>query len=119
MSFREVLQRGVDEINRAASTDRALKNALKEYDGRRVVLNIVGDMTYVATISSEQVALTTGAVADAEDMYIEMGHEIAQKLISQEMNPLQLSSMVLSRKVRIRNIGEREINLVRTLYRGF
>jgi hypothetical protein len=52
-------------------------------------------------------------------MYIEMGHEIAQKLISQEMNPLQLSSMVLSRKVRIRNIGEREINLVRTLYRGF
>jgi hypothetical protein len=54
MSFREVLQRGIDEINRAASTDRALKNALKEYDGRRVVLNIVGDMTYVATISSSR-----------------------------------------------------------------
>jgi len=119
MSFREIIQKNIDELNKGASTDRALKYALNEYDGKRVILEIVRDTTYAITISSGKLSLTTDTAANPEDMYVGIDRETAQKLVNQSINPLQLPSMILSGRITIRNIGTREINLARRIYRGF
>lgn len=119
MSFRDILQKSIDEVNKGALRDRALKDAFKEYDGKRVILDIVRDTTYAITISSGEISLTMDAVANSEDMYVWIDRETAQEFVSQNISPLQLPSIVLSGKIKIKNIGTREINLVRRLYRGF
>lgn len=119
MSFSEVLQESIDEVNKRAKTDDSLKEVLKNYDGKRVVLNIVGETTFAIAISSEGVSLTALTAPNSEDMYIEIESELAQKIVHQEINPLQILSIILSGKIKTRNISIQEIDLVRRLSRGF
>ena len=119
MSFRKILQRFIDETNQGAKKDHNMKEALKKYDGKRVFLNVIGDTTYAVAISSEAASLILDATPHPEDMSIEMNRETAQKIVDQEISPLQLTSMIFSGKIKIRNIGKKEIELIRKLYRGF
>ncbi len=115
MSFNDVFQRGIDEVNKLANTDEALKDVLKQYDGRRVFLNVVGDATYVVTVSSEGVSLATSKSSNPEDMCLEIDKRTANELLDREVDPLKVISMVLFGKIKVRNIGPKEIDLVKRL----
>lgn len=115
LSFNETLQENIDEVNKRMKTDSAIREVLKQYDGKRVAVNIVRDATYIVIISSEGVSMTTSEKPNPEDMYIEIDKEMAEKLLHREIDPLKIISMVLFGKIKIRNIGTEEIDLVRRL----
>ncbi len=115
LSFNETLQENIDEVNKKMKTDSAFREVLKQYDGKRVAVNIVRDATYIVIISSEGVSMTTSEKPSPEDMYIEIDKEMAEKLLNREIDPLKILSMVLFGKIKIRNIGTEEIDLVRRL----
>ena len=119
MSFRDFLQRNLDQVNMAAVKDQCLKKTFKEYQGRRVVLNILSDATYTVMISPECLTLTMGAVADSQDMYVEMDSNVLKKLIDGKINILELASMKLSGKIRLKNISGKDISIFKSLLRGF
>jgi hypothetical protein len=119
MSFREFLQRNIDQVNTAAFKDELLKNAFKEYEGKRIVLSILSDATYTIMISPECLTLTMDAVADPQDMFVEMDSNVLKELIEGKINILKLTSMTISGKIRIRNISGRDISIFKSLLRGF
>ncbi len=115
MELNAIVKKGIDEINKRAKSDPSVKDVLKQYDGRRIFINIVDDTTYAFLISSEEVSLGTSKSANPEDMYIEMKRETIKKLFNREINPLQITSMVFFGKIKIKNIGTKEIDLVKNI----
>lgn len=116
MSYNEFLQKSIDEINRRVESDSELKDVLKKYDGKRLVLNLMNDATYAINISSENVSLETSATSNEEDMYLEIDKEVIKKILNQEMNMLQAASLLLTGKIKIRNIGMEEFDLVQKFF---
>jgi len=41
LAYRELLEKGINEANKRAESDKALKDVLKQYNGRRVVINVM------------------------------------------------------------------------------
>ena len=115
MELNAIIKQGIDEVNKRAKSDPSVKDVLQQYDGRRVIINVVGDTAYALLISSERVYLETSTSANPEDMYIEMKHETIKKLLNREISPLQITSMVLFGKIKIKNIGPKEIDLVKNI----
>ena len=75
MELNEILKQGIDEVNKRAKSDPSVKDVLQQYDGRRVIINIVDDTVYALLITSEVVSLETSESANPEDMYLEMESE--------------------------------------------
>ena len=119
MSFREFLQRNIDQVNMAAFKDELLKNAFNEYEGKRIVLSILNDATYTIRISRECLTLMMDAVADPRDMFVEMDSDVLKGLIEGKINILKLTSMTISGKIRFRNISAKDISIFKSLLRGF
>jgi ubiquinone biosynthesis protein UbiJ len=119
MSFSQFLQEHIDEFNEAVKRDNAAREALKQYNGKRVVLSIAEDTSYAITISTQGLSLLASASPNSNDMYIEMENATARKLLDQGTNPLEVASMIVSQKIKMKNIGPKEIDLVRRLARGF
>lgn len=111
----KVLQEGIDEVNRRAKSDEALKDVLEEYDGKRIVLNISDDKTYVISIASDGVSLTPSKTSSPDDMYLEADSKTIKKLTKGRIDAMQIMSMVLTGKIKFRNIGTKEIDLVRKI----
>ena len=112
LAYREVLEKGINEANKRAESDKALKDVLKQYNGRRVVINVVDDTTYAFSISTEGVSLTTPTTSNPEDMYLEINSKIVEKILNREIDPLKLISMVLFGDIKMRNIGPKDIELI-------
>ena len=119
MSFFEFLKTSIDEVNKRSKKDNIMNDTLKKYSGKRVVFNMVGKTTYAVTISSKGLSLVTPVVSNQEDMYVEMENRIAEQFVNHELNPLEITSMVLVGKIKLRNIGTNEIDLVKKVSRGF
>ena len=115
LPFEKVLQEGIDEINRRAKSDKALKDILEEYDGKRVVLNISDDKTYVISIASDGASLMPSKTSSPDDMYLEVDSKTIKELTKGRIDAMQIMSMVLTGKIKFRNIGTREIDLVRKI----
>ena len=115
MTFEEILQKGVDEANNRAKSDKALMDVFKQYDGRRIVLNISDDTTYIVSITSKGLSLIDSEASSPKDMYLEVESKTFKKLIKGRTDPLQIMSMMLAGKIKVRNIGTNEIDLVRRI----
>ena len=115
LEFYELFEDGVETINKKAQTDISLQKVLREYQGKNVHLKIIKDALYTFKISSAGVSLTTSETVNPEDMFIQIDRETAEKLLNREINPLQITSMVLFGKIKIQNIGPKEIDLVKKI----
>ncbi len=115
LTFEKVLQEGIDEVNRRAKSDKDLKDVFEEYDGKRVVLNISDDKTYVILITSGGASLIESEASNSDDMYLEVDSKTIKKLTKSKIDPMQIMSMVFTGKIKFRNIGTKEIDLVRKI----
>ncbi len=115
MPSRKVLKKGIDEANRRAKSDKALEEILNQYDGKHFVLNMLDDTTYVIAITSKGLILTTSTIFSLDDMYLEIDSKTFKNLISGKIDQFKVMSMVLTGKIKFRNIGTKEIDLVKRI----
>ena len=67
-------------------------------------------------ISSDGLSVDTSTTANPEDMYLEIDKDAIKKIINQEINILSAATLMLSGKIKIRNIGAKELDLVRGFF---
>lgn len=115
MAYREVLEKGINEANKRAESDKALKDVLRQYNGKRVVIDIVDDTTYAFSISTEGVSLITPTTSNPEDMYLEINSKTVEKILSRQIDSLKLISMILFGDIKMRNIGPKDIELIQRI----
>jgi hypothetical protein len=115
LAFERILNQNIDKVNERAKSDEALKDILKEYNGRRVIINIKGDTIYTVKISAKEISLDKSMTSNPEDMYIELNKKTVQKLISLDIDFTQIMTMLLIGKIKIRNIGIEEIDLIKRI----
>lgn len=115
MAYTHFMQKSIDEINKQAETDTTLQDLLSQYEGRTVTLHIIDDANYVVSISKAGVSLATLKDATSEDMYIETDVKTVKELMDQEIDPLKIASMVFFGKIKIKNIGIKEIDFVKRI----
>jgi len=116
MSFAERFQRGVVKFNEKAKGDPLFKGFLEEYGGRRLVLKVRDDATYVLTITpvglSLEVSPSTLPPDSPDVMYLEMDSEALRRLIDDHyVNPMDL----VFGRIKWRNIGLKEVSLVKRM----
>jgi hypothetical protein len=115
LAYTHFMQKSIDEVNKRAETDNALQDLLSQYEGRTVSLHIFDDANYVVSISKAGVSLVTPKDVTSEDMYIETDIKTVKKLMNQEIDPLKIASMVFFGKIKIKNIGTKEIDFVKRI----
>ena len=71
MAFEKILNQSIDKVNERAKSDEILKDILRKYDGKRVIINIKDDTIYAAKISVEEISLEKSVISNPEDMYVE------------------------------------------------
>ncbi|MCZ2845368.1 MAG: hypothetical protein O2U61_02560 [Candidatus Bathyarchaeota archaeon] len=115
MAFEKILNQIIDKVNERAKSDETLKNILRKYDEKRVIINIKDDTIYATKISVEEILLEKSMISNPEDMYVELDKKTAQKLICRNIDFMQIMTMVLTGKIKIRNIGIEEIDLIKRI----
>lgn len=110
MAFRSFFQKGVREANQRAKSDLEIQDAMKKYDGRTFVFNVIGDAIYVFAISIHGITLTVSPPTYPDDMYLEMDFERAKKLVY-EGSVSKLD--ILFREIKWRNISLEDVNFFR------
>ncbi len=115
MAFERILNQNIDKVNERAKSDMVLKEILKKYNGRHVIINIKGDTIYTAKISAEEISLDKSVISNPEDMYVEFDKKTVQKLICRDIDFAQIMAMLLTGKIKIRNIGIEEIDLIKRI----
>jgi len=116
LSYDDIVKESIERINERSKSDEELKRILKEYDGKRLVVNVVDDVTYAVNISSDGLSVDTSTTANPEDMYLEIDKDAIKKIVNQEINILSAATLMLSGKIKIRNIGAKELDLVRGFF---
>jgi hypothetical protein len=116
LSYDDIVKESIERINERSKSDEELKRILKEYDGRRLVVNVVDDVTYAVNISSDGLSVDTSTTVNPEDMYLEIDKDAIKKIVNQEINILSAATLMLSGKIKIRNIGAKELDLVRGFF---
>ena len=112
MAFRERFEAGIAKVNGRIPSDPQLQQALEEYHGRTVTLKVTDDATYVFHISREGLTMEVSPETLPEDMYLETSSQILQRMLDEKtLNPADL----LLGRIKWRNIGLREVNIVRRL----
>ncbi len=110
------MQENIEQVNKRAETDSTIKDVLNEFDGKRVVINITGDTIYALAISKDGLSLESSATPSSEDMYLELDKKTAEQLLNREIDLFKLLPMVLLGKIKIRNIGAEEIDVLKGLF---
>ena len=116
MSYDDIVKESIERITERSKSNKELKRILKEYDGKRLVVNVVDDVTYAVNISSDGLSVDTSTTANPEDMYLEIDKDAIKKIINQEINILSVTTLLLSGKIKIRNIGAKELDLIREFF---
>jgi hypothetical protein len=116
LSYDDIVKESIERINERSKSDKELKQILKEYDGKRLVVNVVDDVTCAVNISSDGLSVDTSTTANPEDMYLEIDKDAIKKIVNQEINILSAATLMLSGKIKIRNIGAKELDLVRGFF---
>lgn len=116
MSIKKTLAAFVGEANKKIREDASLQKTLKPYMGRRLILNVEGQASYLFKIMPEGVSLETDRKLAPKpgDVYIELGKDRAERLIRQRR--LRLADLPF---IKHRNITIREIKLARELIRRY
>jgi len=115
LAFEKILNQSIDKVNERAKSYEILKDILRKYDGKRVIINIKDDTIYAAKISVEEISLEKSGISNPEDMYVEFDKKTIQKLIFSNIDFMQIMTMVLTGKIKIRNIGIEEIDLIKRI----
>jgi len=113
-----MFRQGVKEANQRATYDSEIQNALGQYHGRTVVLNVTDDATYMFIIYSDGVVYTFSPSSYAVDMYVETDRRTLEQLIRREISAFEAIGMKLSGRIKTRGIGVAEINLLQKLLGG-
>lgn len=116
LNLYQTMRENVEQVNRRAETDSQIKNVLNEFDGKRVIVNIADDTIYALAISKGGLSLESSAVPTSEDMYLELDKKTAEQLINREIDPFKLLPMVLLGRIKIKNIGAKEIDILKGLF---
>ncbi|RLI28226.1 hypothetical protein DRO53_02105 [Candidatus Bathyarchaeota archaeon] len=112
MAFAERFNAGIRKLKEKLKEKPELAEALEEYDGRTLTLNVTDDAVYVFHISREGVTMEVSPEKPPEDMYLETSSKILGRMLDEKrVNPVDL----LTGKIRWRNIGLREVEVVRRL----
>lgn len=116
MSVKNTLEAFVGEANKRIREDASLQKIIKPYMGRRLILNIEGQASYLFKISPEGLSLETERklAPKTGDMYIRMDKDRAERLIRQRQ--LRLADLPF---IKHRNITIREVKLARALLRSY
>lgn len=117
LAFEKILNQSIDKVNKRAKSDGSLKNILKKYDGRRVIINIKDDKIYSVKISAKEISLEKSVISNPEDMYVELDQKTIQKLIRSNIDFIQIMTMILTGTIKIKNIGIEEIDLIKRIIR--
>jgi len=110
MSFTELFQHALEKFNPRIEKDAKIREILEEYDGRSITVKVSDDTSYVFHLSPEGVTLDISPKDPADDIYLETSNEILQKMIDTRRVDL---SDALRGRIKWRNIGRREISLVK------
>ena len=102
-------------MNNRVKSDEVLRDILRKYDGRRVTINIKDDEMYTVKISVEEISLEKSAISNPEDMYVEFDKKTVQKIICRDIEFTQIMTMLFTGKIKIRNIGIEEIDLIKRI----
>lgn len=116
MSVKKTLEAFVGEANKRIREDASLQKTLKAYMGRRIILNIEGQASYLFKISPEGVSLDTKRklAPKTSDMYITMDKDRGERLIRQKR--LRFADLPF---IKHRNITIREVKLAKELLRRY
>jgi hypothetical protein len=112
MKISELIQQGISKANKKVNSDASLKEILMRYNGKRVIINIIGDSIYAIQISSNQLDLLKSESINSEDMYLEIEEGIVEEIISGRIDKLRLMSLILTGGIKMKNIGLKEIDLI-------
>ena len=115
MNLNRILTKNIDEVNKRIESDDALVNILNKYEGRCIVINIKDEMKRTIQISKNGLSFRNNVGTNQRDMYVEMDRNTLNKIIRQDFNFFQIMTMVFLGKIKIRNIGAEEIDLVRRM----
>ena len=110
------MQENVEQVNKRAETDSTFKDVLNKFDGKRVIVNITNDTIYALAISKGGLSLESPATPTSEDMYLELDKKTAEQLLNREIDPFKLLPIVLLGKIKIKNIGAKEIDILKGLF---
>lgn len=110
------MQENIEQANERAKTDRSIKDVLNQFDGKRVIINITDDTIYALTISKDGLSLESSVTSTSEDMYLELNKKTAEQLLNREIDPFKLLPMILLGKIKVKNIGTKEIDVLRGLF---
>lgn len=112
MSFKERFDNGIIKFNKRLQNEPQLRDVLKEYDGRTIVLKVTDDTVYVFYLSVDGLSLSVSPENCPEDMYLETSKEILQKMMDEKrVNVIDL----LTGKIKWKNISLKEINVVKKI----
>jgi hypothetical protein len=86
LAYIEFLQKGINEVNKRAKNEKAIQDILPQFEGSRVIINVLDDTTYALAISKEGVLMIGNATSNPEDMYIEVDSKTAQQLLNRKID---------------------------------
>jgi len=114
LAFVSTFKNTLTYVNKRATSDAKIKEALKKYAGRSLVFNVVEDATYVFKITPEKIEFDV--ITLPEDMYVEMDLERANKLVYERT----VSSIDIALgKIRWKNITMTDVNFLRNLLSNY
>jgi len=112
MAYVKTFEDTIKDINERAKTDPEIREALRKYNGRTVVLKVYEDATYVFSVSSSGVSLKVNPESCPDDMYAEMDRKRADDLVYKQK--VSLSDLAF-RKIKHKNIKKSDIDFLKKL----
>jgi len=113
MAYVQTLGDTIKDINERVKTDPEIKNALRKYNGRTLVLEVYEDATYVFHVSSSGVSLEVNPQSRPDDMYAGMDIKRANDLVYRQK--VSKSDVILG-KIKHKNISFADIEFVKKLF---
>jgi len=110
MSFTELFKHGLDKFNPRIEKEDKIREVLEEYDGRDITVKVKGDTAYVFHLSPKEVTIDISPQNLPDDIYLETSREILQKMLDKKRVDI---SDVLHGRIKWKNIGRREISLIK------
>ena len=115
MSFAELFQHGLNKFNPRIEKESKIMEILEEYDGRDITVKVDDDTIYVFHLSPKGVTLEISPQNPPNDIYLETSKAVLRKMIDKRRVDI---SDILQGKIKWRNIGRREISLIKQVLAG-
>ncbi len=113
LEFHDYFSKTTARVNSISGSDPRIKDALRRYDGRSIVLKVRNDATYVFHISTEGVDYQLDPSSLPNDMYAEMDMPQAKRLVYHQT--LGLMDLLT---IKHRNISMKDINFAKMIFGG-